>query len=385
MADVTQKAAVPVAGHGSHAPTSPLALALGSVGVVYGDIGTSPLYAFHVAVEAAVGNGPVTQDAVLGVLSLILWALTVVVTIKYVLILLRADNNGEGGTLALTALAARAVGRRTALLFTLGMIGAAMFYGDSVITPAISVLSAIEGLKLATPAFEHAVLPLTVVILIGLFAVQSHGTARVATMFGPVMLVWFLTLAGVGVAHLFDDPHVFAAANPIYAVRFLMNHGVIGLVTLGFVFLAVTGGEALYADLGHFGRKPIQLAWFGFGLPLPHSQLFCAGRLGVARPRSDRQSVLSVISAGAAGAGGRARDACHRHCQSGRHHGRLLGHPAGDPARSHSSARNSAHIRNSGRANLYSTCQYRTADRSASAGGDLSDVRMRSHPPTELP
>ena len=189
MADVTHKIAISGGGAGSHAQISPLALALGSIGVVYGDIGTSPLYAFHVAVEAAVGSGPITRDVVLGVLSLILWALTIVVTVKYVLILLRADNNGEGGTLALTALASRMFGRRTAIVFTLGMVGAAMFYGDSVITPAISVLSAIEGLKLATPAFEHAVLPLTVVILIGLFAVQSRGTARVAALFGPVMLV----------------------------------------------------------------------------------------------------------------------------------------------------------------------------------------------------
>jgi KUP system potassium uptake protein len=267
MADVIHKVTdtrplVGSSAHGNH-----LALAVASIGVVYGDIGTSPLYAFRVAVVAAAGDGPITHDAVLGVLSLILWALTIVVTLKYVLILLRADNNGEGGTLALTALAARVFGRRTALLFTLGMIGAAMFYGDSVITPAISVLSAVEGLKLATPAFEHAILPVTVVILIGLFAVQSHGTARVASWFGPVMLVWFLALGMIGIAHLADDPNVFAAANPIFAIRFLADHGFIGLVTLGFVFLAVTGGEALYADLGHFGRKPIQLAWFALVFP----------------------------------------------------------------------------------------------------------------------
>jgi KUP system potassium uptake protein len=267
MADVIHKVtdARPVVG--SSARSNHLALAVASIGVVYGDIGTSPLYAFRVAVIAAAGNGPITHDAVLGVLSLILWALTIVVTLKYVLILLRADNNGEGGTLALTALATRVFGRRTALLFMLGMIGAAMFYGDSVITPAISVLSAVEGLKLATPAFEHAVLPVTVIILIGLFAVQSHGTARVAAWFGPVMLVWFLALGVIGIAHLSDDPHVFVAANPIFAVRFLAEHGFIGLVTLGFVFLAVTGGEALYADLGHFGRKPIQFAWFALVFP----------------------------------------------------------------------------------------------------------------------
>jgi KUP system potassium uptake protein len=284
MADVIHKVTdtrplVGSSAHGNH-----LALAVASIGVVYGDIGTSPLYAFRVAVVAAAGDGPITHGAVLGVLSLILWALTIVVTLKYVLILLRADNNGEGGTLALTALATRVFGRRTALLFMLGMVGAAMFYGDSVITPAISVLSAVEGLKLATPAFEHAILPVTVVILIGLFAVQSHGTARVASWFGPVMVIWFLALGIIGIAHLSDDPHVFAAANPIYAIRFLAQHGFIGLVTLGFVFLAVTGGEALYADLGHFGRKPIQLAWFALVFPALILNYFAQGALVLRDP-----------------------------------------------------------------------------------------------------
>jgi KUP system potassium uptake protein len=271
MADATQETVVFLSGRSPHRRSSQLALAIGSIGVVYGDIGTSPLYAFRVAVKAAVGEGPITGDAVLGVLSLILWSLTITVTIKYVLILLRADNHGEGG-------------RRTAVLFTLGMIGAAMFYGDSVITPAISVLSAVEGLKLATPAFEHAVLPLTVLILIALFAVQSRGTARVATFFGPVMVVWFLTIAGVGIPHLFDNPRVFAAVNPLYAVSFLGHHGEIGLVTLGFVFLAVTGGEALYADLGHFGRKPIQTAWFGLVFPALVLNYFAQGSLVLADP-----------------------------------------------------------------------------------------------------
>jgi KUP system potassium uptake protein len=243
------------------------ALTLGSVGVVYGDIGTSPLYAFREAVLAAGEGGPVTRDTVLGVLSLILWALIVVVTIKYVLILLRADNNGEGGTLSLTALASRALGRRTALVFILGVVGASMFLGDSVITPAISVLSAVEGLKLATPTFEHVVVPLTIVILIVLFAVQRRGTAGIASFFGPVMVVWFAGLAITGLMHIHDDPGVLYAINPVHAVSFIANHGHIGLVTLGAVFLAVTGGEALYADLGHFGRKPIQMAWFGLVLP----------------------------------------------------------------------------------------------------------------------
>jgi KUP system potassium uptake protein len=284
MGEITGENVLSGAQHIARRRPSILALALASVGVVYGDIGTSPLYAFKVAVRAAVGAGPITPGAVLGVLSLIVWALIITVTVKYVLVLLRADNNGEGGTLALTALAARVIGHRTAVLFTLGMIGAAMFYGDSVITPAISVLSAVEGLKLATPAFEHAVLPVTVVILVGLFAVQSRGTARVAAYFGPVMALWFLTLAGAGCAHLLDDPHVFAAIDPLYAVRFLRDHGAIGLVTLGFVFLAVTGGEALYADLGHFGRQPIRAAWFGLVLPALLLNYFAQGALVLRDP-----------------------------------------------------------------------------------------------------
>src|SRR5512135_1718822 len=198
------------AGVGHDAAPGLLPLALGSVGVVYGDIGTSPLYAFREAAIAASNGQPVTRAIVLGVLSLIVWALIVTVTAKYVLILLRADNNGEGGTLSLTALATRALGRRTALVFILGVVGASMFLGDSVITPAISVLSAVEGLKLASPTFSDYVAPLTVIILIALFAAQSRGTAKVAAMFGPVMVVWFLSIAVAGGMHILDDPHVLA-------------------------------------------------------------------------------------------------------------------------------------------------------------------------------
>jgi KUP system potassium uptake protein len=260
------------------------ALAIGSVGVVYGDIGTSPLYAFREAVVAAEAHGPITREIVLGALSLILWALIVVVTIKYVLILLRADNNGEGGTLSLTALATRALGRRTPLVFLLGVIGASMFLGDSVITPAISVLSAVEGLKLVTPAFDHYVVPLTILILIGLFAVQSRGTAKVASFFGPIMLVWFIVIAAAGALHIRDDPGVLFAINPWYAVRFVYDHGHIGLVTLGAIFLVVTGGEALYADLGHFGRKPIRVAWLSIVLPALLINYFGQGALVLADP-----------------------------------------------------------------------------------------------------
>ncbi len=273
---------VPDDGDGVARPQSAFwALTIGSIGVVYGDIGTSPLYAFREAVTAAVGHGgTVTRVAVLGVLSLILWALIVVVTLKYIVILLRADNNGEGGTLALMALAQRALGKRAGFIVLCGIISAALFYGDAVITPALSVLSAIEGLKIATPAFDHYVVPLTVIILIALFAVQSRGTAKVAAFFGPVTAVWFIAIAVVGVAFIVRNPVVLLAFNPIYAIEFLGSHGVIGLVTLGAVFLAVTGTEALYADLGHFGRKPIQVAWVGFVLPALGTELSRPGRAG---------------------------------------------------------------------------------------------------------
>jgi KUP system potassium uptake protein len=291
MAEVTQDSAAPAApatvrSEDEHTSSGFWGLTLGSVGVVYGDIGTSPLYAFREATTAAIGSGPISRDAVLGVLSMILWSLTIVVTLKYVIILLRADNNGEGGTLSLTALAARVVGRRTAPIFMLGIIGAAMFYGDSVITPAVSVLSAVEGLKLAAPAFEHSVIPVTVLILIVLFAVQSRGTARVAAFFGPVMVVWFVALAAGGLMHLTDDPRVFAAINPYYAVHFLLEHRMIGLVTLGLVFLSVTGGEALYADLGHFGRKPIRTAWLGLVFPALIINYFGQGAMVLADPHT---------------------------------------------------------------------------------------------------
>ncbi|MGL5166716.1 MAG: potassium transporter Kup [Afipia sp.] len=262
------------------------ALTLGSIGVVFGDIGTSPLYAFREAVHNATHGGPVSREIVLGVLSLILWSLIVVVTIKYVLLLLRADNNGEGGTLSLMALGQRALGRRSWLLLALGVIGGSMFLGDAMITPAISVLSAVEGLKIAAPALEHYVVPLAIVILVCLFAVQSHGTALVASAFGPVMIAWFLTLGVMGLMHISDDPGIVHAINPIFAIQFLLTHGVIGLVILGAVFLAVTGGEALYADLGHFGRKPIQAAWFYFVLPCLLLNYFGQGALVLSHPEA---------------------------------------------------------------------------------------------------
>ena len=263
------------------------ALTVGSIGVVYGDIGTSPLYALHESVLAAVGpNTPVSQPVILGILSLIIWALLLIVTAKYVLILLRADNNGEGGTLALMALASRALTGRAGAVILLGIISGGLFYGDAIITPALSVLSAIEGLKVATPAFDNFVVPITVAILIALFWVQSRGTAKVASFFGPVTLVWFAAIAAAGMWHIMRTPSVLFAFSPWYGVNFLLHHGVISLFTLGAVFLAVTGSEALYADLGHFGRSPIRFAWLTVVLPALTINYLGQGALLIENPKS---------------------------------------------------------------------------------------------------
>jgi KUP system potassium uptake protein len=243
-------------------------LALGSVGVVFGDIGTSPLYAFREALNQA---GGVRPDAVMGVVSLALWALILIVTVKYVLFLMRMDNDGEGGVLSLAALAEKAVGRRTPLIFLLAVTGAALFYGDAIITPAISVLSAIEGLRtipsLAVHVTQSVVIIASLTVLAALFLVQSRGTGGVGRWFGPICLVWFVAIAGIGIPHILTEPGVLGAISPHHAVGFLLHHGVAGLFVLGSVFLTVTGAEALFADMGHFGRWPIQAAWLFFVLP----------------------------------------------------------------------------------------------------------------------
>jgi KUP system potassium uptake protein len=236
-------------------------LALGSVGVVYGDIGTSPLYAFREALKP-IGIDGITRVEIIGLISLMIWSLTIIVTLKYVLFLLRADNDGEGGTLSLLALLSKTANGHGPILMVLGLIGAALFLGDSMITPALSVLSAVEGLKLVAPDLSEFIVPISLAILIGLFAVQSRGTGAVARFFGPITALWFIVMAAGGILHIFDDVGIFAAFNPWYAVSFLLREGFLGIVVLGAVFLTVTGAEALYADLGHFGRKPIQLAWF---------------------------------------------------------------------------------------------------------------------------
>ena len=239
---------------------------LGSIGVVYGDIGTSPLYAFREALKPISHDG-ITEAEVIGLISLMIWALTIIVTIKYICFLLRADNDGEGGTLSLLALLMKSAGSKRGVLIMLGLIGAALFMGDAMITPALSVLSAVEGLKLVTPEMDSFIIPISVVILVGLFAIQSHGTEVVAKFFGPITAVWFLVMGLVGFLHISDDYRILYAFNPYHAVEFLLAEGFYGIVVLGAVFLTITGAEALYADLGHFGRRPIQWAWFVLVFP----------------------------------------------------------------------------------------------------------------------
>jgi KUP system potassium uptake protein len=262
------------------------ALALGSIGVVFGDIGTSPLYAVRESVAAAQAAGVAGADAVLGILSLMLWTILLIVTVKYVLVLLNADNKGEGGTFALMALGQSVAKRSAPLIFGLGIGGAAFFYGDAVITPAISVISAVEGMKLLAPQLEHAVVPVAVVILGFLFAMQARGTAKVAQFFGPVMLVWFAALAIGGLIHVIDNMRVFYALNPLLGIQFVLTHGLLGLTVMGLVFLAVTGSEALYADLGHFGRRPIQMAWLGIVQPGLILNYFGQGALLLSHPEA---------------------------------------------------------------------------------------------------
>lgn len=252
-----------------HSHGSRKALILGAIGVVFGDIGTSPLYTMHETFLPGHGLHP-RPETVLGILSLVTWSLIVVVAIKYVSLVMRADNKGEGGIMALMTLAQRAAGksvRARRVIMLMALLGAALFFGDGVITPSISVLSAIEGLEVAAPALSHYVVPLTVAVLLGLFWLQRHGTAKVGAVFGPVMVLWFLALAVIGVHNIIQAPGVLWALNPWHAVHFFMSHGATSFLALGSVVLCVTGAEALYTDMGHFGRFPIRAAWFGFVMP----------------------------------------------------------------------------------------------------------------------
>lgn len=262
-------------------------LALGAIGVVYGDIGTSPLYTLQTTLSHD-GMKP-TPESIYGVLSLIFWAQIIVVSLKYVVFIMRADNKGEGGIMALLALALRSVrgdARQRWLLAIIGIFGAALFYGDGVITPAISVLSAVEGVKVAAPHLGHWVVPITAVILFFLFALQRHGTERVGRLFGPVMVVWFIVIALLGLRMVVHNPQVLLAINPVYGVKFFFSHGMQAFIALGGVVLALTGAEALYADMGHFGKRPIRLAWFSFVLPALVLNYFGQGALLLSHPEA---------------------------------------------------------------------------------------------------
>ena len=279
---------IQIGGASHHAKGRLSTLMLAAIGIVFGDIGTSPLYALKECFNPQHGI-PFSQDAVYGVISLVFWAFLLVVSLKYVLFVMRANNHGEGGILALMAMALRTApaGSKRALgIMMLGVFGACMFYGDAVITPAISVLSAVEGLEIVSPDFKHLVIPVTVTILIALFLIQKTGTKVVGVLFGPIMLIWFLTLAGMGIYNMADNLDILWAANPVYGISFLMEHRVEAFIVLGAVFLVLTGAEALYADMGHFGMKPIQYAWFYLTMPCLLLNYFGQGAMLIAHPEN---------------------------------------------------------------------------------------------------
>jgi KUP system potassium uptake protein len=286
---------------GTTATTGPAlaALALAALGVVFGDLGTSPLYALQEAFHGTRGVEPSPAN-VLGIVSLFLWALLLMVSVKYVAVLMRAGNRGEGGILALLAVLLGERGqpiRRASWFVGLALLGTAMLYGDGVITPAISVLSAVEGLRVATPAFAPYVVPITIAILIGLFAVQPYGSGRVGAVFGPVLALWFVVIAILGLHSVWQHPSVLAAINPLYGVRFFASNGMRGFLALGAVVLCLTGGEALYADMGHFGRRPIRLAWYGLALPALALSYFGQAALLLHQPSAADRPFYSMVPA----------------------------------------------------------------------------------------
>ena len=320
------------------------AVLLAALGIVYGDIGTSPIYTFRECLKAG-SDG----EVVLGLLSLIFWSLTIVVTTKYVLFVMRADNHGEGGIMALLGLAAHSepdLKRRSALIL-LGIAGAALFYGDGMITPAISVLSAVEGLKVATPVLAPYVVPISLVVLLGLFLLQRSGSDRIGRYFGPVMGLWFLALAISGLVQIIQSPSVLAALNPVHALSFLAQHGATGFVALGSVFLALTGAEALYADMGHFGRAPIRVDWFGIVLPALVLNYFGQGALVLAHPDAADSPFLSPVSGLAAVSDDAIGDRSDGDRVTSRYLRRLLAFAAGHAVESSAPAGRASDIRKS--------------------------------------
>jgi KUP system potassium uptake protein len=328
------------------------ALSIAAIGVVFGDIGTSPLYTMREAFSPRYGLAPSAEN-VLGVLSLIFWALMIVVTAKYVFFMMRANNRGEGGMMALLALVLRATKRGSAkrlLLITLGLFGASMFYGDGMITPAISVISAVEGLGVAAPALQRFVIPLTIVIVILLFSFQQKGTASVGALFGPVTVVWFAVLGVLGAASIVQNPGIFAALSPTYAVNFFVDNRFVAFLAMGAVVLAITGTEGIYTDMGHFGKKPIRIAWSFWVLPALLLNYFGQGALILRDP------------------------AALEHRLAGGHFRHLLADPSGDPARLLPPDGHSTHLGERDRADLHAVDQLVVADRSYYPGDYIQIV-----------
>ena len=353
-------------------------LSLAALGVVYGDIGTSPLYALRECF-----HGPhaiaVTPANILGVLSLIFWSLIIVISVKYLIFVVRADNEGEGGILSLAALTTpiKPSGKTEKwFLIALGIFGAALLYGDGVLTPAISVLSAMEGMSVATPALSPYIVPLTIVIIVGLFFIQSRGTAGIGKLFGPVTLVWFSVLAILGVAQIFHYPQVLSAVNPFQAISFFIRNGGHGFIILGSVFLVVTGGEALYADMGHFGKKPIRHGVVCGRASGTAFKLFRAGRITARKSRRSRQSVLSSRARLGIVSDDNSGDDGNRHRLASRHFRRVFADDAGDSTRIYSASENQSHIRQRIRADLSAGNKLGVDDRLYSGRFEFSNIEQ---------
>jgi K+ transporter len=324
--------------------------ALAALGIVFGDLGTSPLYTYQTIVSD-VGGRPSVGDA-LGLLSLVVWTLIVTISIKYCIFVMRADNHGEGGILALMSLVAGRAGRAAPALIAVGLFGAALIYGDGIITPAISVLSALEGINVVTTIFKPYVMPAALLILFALFAVQTFGTARIGRFFGPIMLLWFATIAVLGFLGLVQRPEVLAAIDPRHGVDFLVRHGWRSFIVLGGVFLAITGGEALYADMGSIGRRPIRLSWYG--LVLPALLLSYAGQtaLLIKTPNLIGNPFFKLAPGWAVVSARLPRDHCHHHCEPSHYHRGLFPDPTGHAARLVSRSANPPDLRQGVRPDL---------------------------------
>ena len=371
-----------------HTPPPSTLITIAALGVVFGDIGTSPLYALRESFLAS-DRLAVSVNNVFGVLSLIFWSLVLVVGVKYVVVVMRADNDGEGGILALTAMItpehAPAVGR-TRVLLALGLFGTALLYGDGIITPAISVLSAVEGFGVATPTLDPYVIPVAIAILIGLFAIQQRGTASIGGVFGPIMIVWFSVLALLGIYQVVEYPSILKALNPLYGVRMFSSHPTGSLLALGAIFLVVTGSEALYADMGHFGHVPIRRAWWAVVFPALTVNYFGQGALIVSNPAANRESVLLDVAVVGTHPAGHPGDARHRHRLSGADFRRVFAHTAGSATRVPAPSPDPTHVGAGVRSDLHPPGQLAVDGQLPHPGAHVQDlicsrsgIRSRRH------